>query len=79
MNLLFKLAKDKEKAWCAAEATFQHFDQLPENVRNKLLILLVSNENAARIVALTVSEKFDMLQDVRNELLLNLTSQELLL
>jgi hypothetical protein len=65
-GILFKFSENAETAEDVAEAVTGCFDELPEDVRNGLLIKL-SETVASGWVAQLIAEKFDKLPDeVRN-------------
>lgn len=69
-ELLFKLSEEDNNAGAVGNAISQNFDNLPEDIRNRLLIKLSKKERGVRSVARTVAYNFDRLpSDIKNLLL----------
>jgi hypothetical protein len=66
-NLLFKLSEIDEVAFDVALAVTDNFDKIPNDVGNKLLLILSEKNGAAEVVAGFVADNFDKCPDnVRN-------------
>jgi len=75
-KLLIKLSEKDAVAGAVARAVADHFDRLPEGVRN-LLFTLSEKDAAARAVAMAIADHFDKLpEDVRNKLLIKLSEKD---
>ena len=77
-DLIFKLAYNHITSRFVTDAIAYHFDKLPPDVRNQLLLKLADDPSATpHDIALTVDHYFDKLPpDVRNQLLLKLADKK---
>ena len=66
---MLKLFENEEAAWILAKTVAYNFDELPEEVRNELLLKLAEKEGTAWIVAWTVVDNLDKIpKEVRKRL-----------